>query len=90
MKGMFCKRVIVIVIVFIIFCSMVVIIGKVVVEIDFVIDVEVGLVILIEVNFGKILYEKNVDELLVIVSMIKMMSEYLVYEVVDKGKFKWD
>ena len=46
--------------------------------------------ILVEANSGKILYQKNADELLAIASMTKMMSEYLVHEAVDKGKLKWD
>jgi D-alanyl-D-alanine carboxypeptidase len=39
------------------------------------------------VTKGKILYQKNADELLSIASMTKMMSEYLVHEAVDKGCF---
>ena len=54
---MFCKRVIAIVTVLTIFCSMVVTIGKRR-ETDPAIDVEAGSAILIEANSGKILYEK--------------------------------
>ncbi|ANV72072.1 D-alanyl-D-alanine carboxypeptidase [Bacillus cereus] len=90
MKGMFCNRVIAIVTVLTIFCSMVVTIGKAAAETDPAIDVEAGSAILIEANSGKILYEKNADESLAIASMTKMMSEYLVHEAVDKGKLKWD
>lgn len=85
---MFCNRVIAIVTVLTIFCSMVVTIGKAAAETDPAIDVEAGSAILIEANSGKILYEKNADESLAIASMTKMMSEYLVHEAVDKGKLK--
>ena len=54
---MFCNRVIAIVTVLTIFCSMVVTIGKAA-ETDPTIDVEAGSAILIEANSGKILYEK--------------------------------
>ena len=53
-------------------------------------NVEAGAAILVEADSGKILYQKNADELLAIASMTKMMSEYLVHEAVDKGKLKWD
>ena len=53
-------------------------------------DIEAGAAILVEANSGKILYQKNADELLAIASMTKMMSEYLVHEAVEKGKLKWD
>ena len=54
---MFCNRVIAIVTVLTIFCSMVVTIEKQR-ETDPAIDVEAGSAILIEANSGKILYEK--------------------------------
>ena len=54
---MFCNRVIAIVTVLTIFCSMVVTIGSAA-ETDPAIDVEAGSAILIEANSGKILYEK--------------------------------
>lgn len=47
-------------------------------------NIEAGAAILVEANSGKILYQKNADELLSIASMTKMMSEYLVHEAVDK------
>ncbi len=53
-------------------------------------NIEAGAAILVEANSGKIVYQKNADELLSIASMTKMMSEYLVHEAVDKGKLKWD
>lgn len=53
-------------------------------------NIEAGAAILVEESSGKILYQKNADELLAIASMTKMMSEYLVNEAVAKGKLKWD
>lgn len=46
--------------------------------------------ILVEVSMGKVLYGKNVDVLLGIVSMIKMMMEYLVLEFIKDKKLFWD
>ncbi|PDY53230.1 D-alanyl-D-alanine carboxypeptidase, partial [Bacillus cereus] len=51
---------------------------------------EAGAAILVEADSGKILYQKNADELLAIASMTKMMSEYLVSEAIAKGKLRWD
>lgn len=53
---MFCKRFIVLVIVFILVCSIFMLYSNVLVEIGVVLNIEVGVVILVEVNFGKILY----------------------------------
>lgn len=53
-------------------------------------NIEAGAAILVEADSGKILYQKNADELLAIASMTKMMSEYLVHKAVDTGKLKWD
>ena len=55
---MFCKRVIAIVTVLTIFCSMVVTIGKAAAETDPAIDVEAGSAILIEANSGKFYMKK--------------------------------
>ena len=46
--------------------------------------------ILVDAASGKILFEKNADELLPPASMTKMMTEYLILEAVKKGKLKWD
>ncbi|GGH80246.1 D-alanyl-D-alanine carboxypeptidase (penicillin-binding protein 5/6) [Pullulanibacillus pueri] len=46
--------------------------------------------ILVDVNSGKILYAKNIDEMLPPASMTKMMTEYLVQKSVADGKLKWD
>ncbi|WP_017150472.1 serine hydrolase [Bacillus bingmayongensis] len=90
MKGMFCKRFIAMVTVLTLFCSMFVTYGSASAETGPALDVEAGAAILVEADSGKILYQKNADELLAIASMTKMMSEYLVHEAVDKGKLKWD
>lgn len=46
--------------------------------------------ILLDADTGKILFQKNIDVLLPIASMSKMMSEYLVLEAVNTGKITWD
>lgn len=46
--------------------------------------------ILIDADTGKILFQKNIDILLPIASMSKMMSEYLVLEAINSGKVTWD
>lgn len=46
--------------------------------------------ILIDGKTGKVLYEKNADELLGVASMSKMMTEYLVLEAIHAGKLSWD
>ncbi|PEE40461.1 serine hydrolase [Bacillus pseudomycoides] len=90
MKGMFCKRFIAMVTVLTLFCSVFVTYGSASAETGAVLNVEAGAAILVEADSGKILYQKNADELLAIASMTKMMSEYLVNEAVAKGKLKWD
>ncbi|KOS23937.1 D-alanyl-D-alanine carboxypeptidase [Bacillus anthracis] len=54
------------------------------------INIEAAAAILVEANTGKILHQKNPDELLAIASMTKIMSEYAVQEAMKKGKIKWD
>ncbi|MCT8136318.1 D-alanyl-D-alanine carboxypeptidase [Anaerobacillus sp. CMMVII] len=46
--------------------------------------------ILLDAETGKILFQKNIDVLLPIASMSKMMSEYLVLEAINTGRIKWD
>ncbi|HSO58838.1 MAG TPA: serine hydrolase, partial [Paenisporosarcina sp.] len=46
--------------------------------------------ILIDADTGKILYEKNADTALGIASMTKMMTEYLLFEAIEKGQVTWD
>lgn len=43
----------------------------------------------IEESTGKVLYEKNPDQLLGIASMTKMLDEYILLEKIDQGKLKW-
>ncbi|RAN66342.1 D-alanyl-D-alanine carboxypeptidase [Bacillus sp. SRB_8] len=90
MKGMFCKRFIALVTVLTIACGMLVPYSNASAETGAALNIEAGAAILVEANSGKILYQKNADELLSIASMTKMMSEYLVNEAVAKGKLKWD
>jgi D-alanyl-D-alanine carboxypeptidase (penicillin-binding protein 5/6) len=46
--------------------------------------------ILIDADSGKILYEQNADTALGIASMTKMMTEYLMFEAIEKGQITWD
>lgn len=46
--------------------------------------------ILMEVNSGKILYEKEKDRRLSIASMTKMMAQILILEEIESGKIKWE
>lgn len=46
--------------------------------------------IIVDADTGKILYEKNADMELPPASMIKMMTEYLVWEAIDAGEISWD
>jgi serine-type D-Ala-D-Ala carboxypeptidase (penicillin-binding protein 5/6) len=46
--------------------------------------------IMLDADTGKILFQKNIDILLPIASMSKMMSEYLVLEAINNGKINWD
>ncbi|QOY37399.1 D-alanyl-D-alanine carboxypeptidase family protein [Anaerobacillus isosaccharinicus] len=46
--------------------------------------------IMLDAETGKILFQKNIDILLPIASMSKMMSEYLVLEAINTGKIRWD
>ncbi len=90
MKGMFCKRFIALVTVLTIACSMFAPYSNASAETAAALNIEAGAAILVEANSGKIVYQKNADELLSIASMTKMMSEYLVNEAISKGKLKWD
>jgi len=46
--------------------------------------------ILIDADSGKILYEQNADTAVGIASMTKMMTEYLMFEAIEKGQITWD
>lgn len=46
--------------------------------------------IIIEESTGTILYGKNIDEMLPVASMAKVMTEYLVHEAIATKKITWD
>lgn len=46
--------------------------------------------LLLEKSTGKIIYQKNIDTVLGIASMTKMMSEYLILEAISEGKISWE
>lgn len=87
---MFCKRFVALVTMLTLACSILLPYSNASAETGAALNIEAGAAILVEANSGKILYQKNADELLAIASMTKMMSEYLVNEAVAKGKLKWD
>ena len=53
-------------------------------------DINAESAILVDVESGKVLYEKNADEALPPASMTKMMTEYLVWEAIENGDITWD
>ncbi len=52
--------------------------------------VEAKAAFILEPSTGKILMNQNGDEKLGIASMTKMISEYLIFEAIEKGDIKWD
>jgi serine-type D-Ala-D-Ala carboxypeptidase (penicillin-binding protein 5/6) len=54
------------------------------------VELEAESAILVDANTGKILFSKNADKALPPASMTKMMTEYLVWEAVEKGQISWD
>lgn len=54
------------------------------------ISVNASSAIIIEESTGTILYGKNIDELLPIASMAKVMTEYIVLESIKSKKIEWD
>lgn len=46
--------------------------------------------IVVDAKTGKILYQKNADQLLPPASMTKMMTEYLVLEAINNGDISWE
>ncbi|WP_088008364.1 D-alanyl-D-alanine carboxypeptidase family protein [Indiicoccus explosivorum] len=50
----------------------------------------VGAAVLADAETGKILYAENADEPLGIASMTKMMTEYLLFEAVERGELSWE
>jgi D-alanyl-D-alanine carboxypeptidase (penicillin-binding protein 5/6) len=53
-------------------------------------NIEADAAILVEAKTGKILYQKNIDTVLGIASMTKMMTEYLLLEAIKEQRVKWD
>ncbi|MEG0552578.1 MAG: serine hydrolase [Carnobacterium sp.] len=52
--------------------------------------IEAKAAFILEPSTGKILMNQNGDEKLGIASMTKMVSEYLIFEAIEKGDIKWD
>ena len=55
---------------------------------NFDLDAKAG--IAVDLDSGKILYEKNSNEKLPVASITKILSMYIVLEEIDSGKLKWD
>src|SRR5690625_5302915 len=53
-------------------------------------DTKADSAIIVDVNSGKILYEKEANEALPPASMTKMMTEYIVLEKINNGELSWD
>ncbi len=53
-------------------------------------DVNARSAILMEPSTGKIIYEKNSDEMLAPASVTKIMTLLLIYEAVEQKKINWD
>lgn len=53
-------------------------------------DINAEAALLLEQSTGKIIYQKNIDSILGIASMTKMMSEYLILEAISEGKLSLD
>lgn len=53
-------------------------------------NLDVRSAILLDVRTGQVLYENNADQLFPPASMAKMMTEYLVFEHIEKGVISWD
>ncbi|MBA2876934.1 D-alanyl-D-alanine carboxypeptidase (penicillin-binding protein 5/6) [Anoxybacillus caldiproteolyticus] len=53
-------------------------------------NIEADAAILVDAKTGRILYQKNIDTVLGIASMTKMMTEYLLLEAIKEKRVKWD
>ncbi|OQP03955.1 D-alanyl-D-alanine carboxypeptidase [Geobacillus sp. 46C-IIa] len=53
-------------------------------------DIRADAAILVDAQTGRILYEKNIDTVLGIASMTKMMTEYLLLNAIKAKRVKWD
>lgn len=45
--------------------------------------------VLMEESTGKIIFEKNKDEMVAVASMTKMVAQILILEAIEKGQIKW-
>ncbi|HHK1640463.1 TPA: serine hydrolase, partial [Streptococcus pyogenes] len=46
--------------------------------------------IAVDLESGKVLYEKDAKEVVPVASVSKLLTTYLVYKEVSKGKLNWD
>lgn len=53
-------------------------------------NIEADAAILVDASTGRVLYQKNIDTVLGIASMTKMMTEYLLLEAIKENRVKWD
>ncbi|WP_445613312.1 D-alanyl-D-alanine carboxypeptidase family protein [Geobacillus sp. YF-1] len=53
-------------------------------------DIRADAAILVDAQTGRILYKKNIDTVLGIASMTKMMTEYLLLDAIKAKRVKWD
>ncbi|HEL0002062.1 D-alanyl-D-alanine carboxypeptidase PBP3 [Streptococcus equi subsp. zooepidemicus] len=53
-------------------------------------DISAKHAIAVELDSGKILYEKDADKTVSVASLSKVLTAYLVYKEVQEGKLKWD
>lgn len=53
-------------------------------------NIEADAAILVDAKTGRILYQKNIDTVLGIASMTKMMTEYLLLEAIEEGRVSWE
>ncbi|WP_027410561.1 serine hydrolase [Anoxybacteroides tepidamans] len=53
-------------------------------------NIEADAAILVDASSGRILYQKNIDTVLGIASMTKMMTEYILLEAIKQHRVKWD
>jgi len=54
------------------------------------VETSVETAIIVDVESGRVLYDKNADEALPPASMTKMMTEYIVLEKVNDGELDWE
>lgn len=59
-------------------------------EVHAAVDIDIDTAIIVDVETGRVLFNKNADEALPPASMTKMMTEYLVLEKVNNGELNWE